>query len=130
MSSVRTPALRLLTTRALALLGFGLAVDLSPAAASAAQPALRAPKAGDEGPLAGAKPAAKKGKGKGKAEPARPAGAGAAPPPAGRRPCLRRQAGRRPGGRRGRRQAPPRARRQARQRQAGQRQAGREAPDG
>ncbi|MBL8614942.1 MAG: porin family protein [Deltaproteobacteria bacterium] len=79
MSSVRTPALRLLTTRALALLGFGLAVDLSPAAASAAQPALRAPKAGDEGPLAGAKPAAKKGKGKGKAEPARPAGAGAAP---------------------------------------------------
>lgn len=77
MSSVRTPALRLLTTRALALLGLGLALDLSPAAAEAAQPALKAPRGADEGPLAKGKPAAKKGKGK--AEPARHAGAGAAP---------------------------------------------------
>jgi opacity protein-like surface antigen len=83
MSSVRTPALRLLTTRALVLLGLGLAVDLSPAAAAAGQPTLRAPRGADEGPLPGAKPAAKpsakKGKGKGKADPRPLVGAGDGP---------------------------------------------------
>ncbi len=105
MSSVRTPALRLLITRALALLGLGLAVDLSPAAADAAQPGLRAPR-GDDGPLAGAKPAAKKGKGKGKAAPRRRADAPlAGGEPAGSKPAADRPAD--PGADKPRRAAAP-----------------------